>query len=169
MAKLKLSPPWVEFSNLVTLMFKEDPEVFVVFDEDTNTVYLYVENERKATSLAAILPEKKEFGNVTLNIEIVPANRLCTPKAVEAVDYKIAFENNPVVSSIEMIDVAGFSATYVIFKKIVCQFFDDNLASYYGLKSMLLEDIARQIFIQSPGVFFCTEQTDPLIKGLFSK
>jgi len=52
--------------------------------------------------------------------------------------------------------------TYVLFKNKVVQYFIDNIGDYNGMKSTLYEDIARDIFEDVDGVFFCTALPDNL-------
>ena len=40
--RLKLAPPWVTFVNEVKALFDEDPQVRVVYDNDTVELKLYV-------------------------------------------------------------------------------------------------------------------------------
>lgn len=44
----------------------------------------------------------------------------------------------------------------MLFKKEVVQYFTDNLGDYNGYRSTLYENIARDIFGDIVGVFFCT-------------
>ena len=73
-SNLKLSPPWITFVHEVEALFAEDLEVKVRYNSNENLLQLFVDNTDKAAALTKLLPEKKEFGNVVLNIEVVPAN-----------------------------------------------------------------------------------------------
>lgn len=46
---------------------------------------------------------------------------------------------------------------YCSFKKEVVQYPADDLSSETGLKSTLYEDLAREIFENTDGVYFCTD------------
>lgn len=154
MAKLKLSPPWEIYYKEVSAMFNRDPEVNVIYDEENLIIKLFVSSPKKAAALAQLLPAEKEFGNVTLNIEVVPPNGI-TSQLSNITD---AFNNNGAVSRIVKVDPSmGFGAIYVIFNKDIIQYFDDNLRSYTGYKTTIYEDIARNIFEAPIEVFFCTE------------
>ena len=160
MAGLKLSPPWVVFYRKVNAMFENDLDVQVLYDEDAQVLKLFVNNVSKADALSQILPTQKEFGNVTMEIVVIPPNNL-----LQSSDENLfgrAFICNNAVSFIDKtVDIPGFpSITYVVFRKEVVQFFTDNLCDYNGITSTLYQDIAKDIFINTDGVYFCTDKMD---------
>lgn len=151
--KLKKLSPWETYYKELDAMFKHDGDVHIVFDEDAYKIKMYVNDDAKASALAELIPTEKKLGNITLKIDIVPANGFMEVKNV----YDMAFLCNPVVAGI--IETFGvFRATYVIFKAEVVQYYDDNIGDYYGNCSTLYQDIARNIFNQKEGVFFCTNK-----------
>lgn len=160
---LEVSAPWVEFSRFLYVLFSEDPEINIVYDNEACEVKLYVANETKAAALEKKLPTEKTWGNVTLKITVIPAN-------VEEKDIDIfrkIFAGNPVLSDIVTVDnilAGGFS--YVGFANRVAQFFNDQLDDPYGLQSMLYEDVAREVFGETAGVFFYTDIPDEYQAGL---
>lgn len=80
MARLKISAPWVLFYRKIEALFKNDPEVRVIFDdEESCDVKLYVENAGKADALMKLLPTVKDFGNVLLTVTVIPANGTFAP------------------------------------------------------------------------------------------
>ena len=154
MNKLKLSPPWTEFYRKIQALFQKDEGVNVVYDEDNMGVRLYVEDSAKAEALSEILPKTKEFGNVILQISVIPGNK-------RGEDHggvmQNAFHGNDAVKDVVVIDNAWYPGqTFVVFAKEVVQFFDDNLGDLNGVKSTLYEDLARDVFSVKPGVLFCT-------------
>ena len=158
---LKLSPPWVTFVNEINAMFGDDPEIGITFNSDKKEVKMYVENTEKAKALSLILPVKRNFGNVDLTINIVPANgwgdevRWCMK--IEDM-YKTAFKDNPVFSFTHSVEcIFSNTITYVVFKNRVVQFFNDNLGDVYGNVSTLYQDIALDLFGDLEGVRFCTD------------
>ena len=55
MAKLNLSPPWVQFYHEVDALFKHDTDVNVIYDDSKAPEYalkLYVDNIAKADALS---------------------------------------------------------------------------------------------------------------------
>ena len=176
MAKLKLSSPWVTFYHEICAMFEYDPDVHVVYDEEKNNVNIYVEDPWKASALAVLLPCKKEFGKVTLGISIIPANsencEVCeTCEECEYKDYEptgedlfeSAFNNNGAFSYVRVVSgVFTNPIIYVVFKKRVVQYFNDDLGDAHGVCSTLYQEIAKDIFEHVDGVSYCTDTEDPV-------
>ena len=50
--------------------------------------------------------------------------------------------------------------SHVVFENRVVQYFNDCLNDPYGLESTLFEDIARDVFIETNGVYFNTEAAE---------
>lgn len=165
MAKLNMSPPWVLYYKKLNALFEKDEDIMVIYDEDETEVKLYCTDEDKTEALSFLLPETVSFGSAELKITIVPSNE----KGVDFIkgynititDYGTAMcvlfgEGNKHVETVKVIPTPFGDFTYVIFKKEVIQYFEDNLSDFYGNKSTLCEDIAREIFKDIKGVFFCT-------------
>lgn len=162
--KLKLSPPWVTFYHDLKEMFGNDPDIKIEIDDDDYSVKMYVEDQEKADALSKILPTEKTFGNVVVRIKVIPAN---VEEESVAELFKKAFKGNPILADAQDIKgVFDFSATYIVFAKRVVQYFNDNMGDINGLRSVLYEDIAREMFATDPGVFYCTDTEDPLKKPL---
>ena len=143
MAKVELSPPWVTYVNEVAALFKEDPQIKMQYDESNLELKLLVDNPAKA------------FGNVTLKIFVIPANRLRENK-IEI--YKAAFEGNPIVSRIETVtDSAWTYFNYIVFRKEVVQYYNDDLGDIDGIHSTLYQEIAKDVLEGGTGIYFCTE------------
>lgn len=181
--RLKLSPPWVTYVNKLKALFGEDPEINIVHNaDDLNdevSVYLYVDNQEKADALSKLLPITKCFGNVLLNIYVVPPN--ATEEGEPTVEllqnirilgnikslassigevFNTAFKGNPAYAFSYRVDSVLCDITYIVFKNCVVQFFNDNLNDLHGNLSTLYQDIAAEIFEDlriSKNVFFCTD------------
>lgn len=154
MAKFDLSSPWVIYYQQINTMFDKDPEVNVVFDENIPEVKLYVDNQEKVDALTRLLPTKKDFGNVCLLIKVIPANKL---KESNADLFRKAFKGNEAVSFIHTVsNVFSNDITYVVFKKEVVQYFADDIGTINGVHSTLYQDIAKEIFENQKGIYFCT-------------
>ena len=68
-----------------------------------------------------------------------------------------AFEGNPVVTQVRQVSKGLFKdLAYCVFSKEVVQYPIDNLADINGNRSVLMEDIAREILTDANGVYFCT-------------
>lgn len=166
MASFYLSPPWYIFAKEMQEMFKYDPDVHVIYYEDDHTIKLFVDDGDKAAALDRLIPNEKHFGNVTLSIEVVPANKT-TMDLSDKVDYEtlfdLAFDNNGVYSFSKTIQgIFVNNLTYVVFRKQVVQYWTDDLSDYYGQHSTLYQEIAKDIFGEREGVFFCTDVEDPV-------
>ena len=151
---VKLSPPWYTFYHKINAMFGSDPEITIKFDEDAMILKLFVDNQAKADAIAKVLPIEKDFGNVKLNIEVIPSDKVDSVKQL----YKTIFSDNPVFSQvIEVADPSMPQASYVVFNPLIVQFYNDNLADAYRNETTLLQEIAKDIFIQQSGIYYCTE------------
>ena len=161
MATLHLSAPWIIYYREVQAMFKHDEQVHVVYDEAENHLKVYVEDGVKAAALTKLLPPTKNFGNVSLSITVIPVNRIEVPDVSEwsiSELFNAAFNDNTAFESVHSIPsvLMGNPITYVVFSKEVVQYFSDDLGDYYGIHSTLYENIARDIFTELDGVFYCT-------------
>lgn len=166
MAKLNLSTPWMTHYHELVAMFKYDPEVHVVYDEEENIIRLYVDRQAKADALASIIKNEMTFGNVKLFIEIVPANGALPMIAatVKPGTFEDAFKDNGAFSFVKRIaGIFSNDLTYVVFKNKVVQFFNDDLGDIYGNCSTLYQNIAKDIFNELEGVFYCTDVEEPVI------
>ena len=165
MASIKLAPPWVTIASEMTQLFKYDPEVHVVYDNDEHLISVYVDKQRKADALAALIPETITFGNIELHINVIPANgALSTTLGLSQVQlFENAFEGNGAFAFVKQITgIFANNLTYVVFKNKVVQYFNDNLGDIYGNCSTLYQDIAKNIFGSIPGVYFCTDIEQPV-------
>ena len=174
MARLKLSPPWVLYYKKLNALFDEDDTVKIFYDEDNMEIKIYTYLKRKSEALSFLFSNTIiSFGDVNLKIIIVPfdekENKVATTiREFNAEDIitsqaaiKILFDpdaciGNRHVKNIRNIHTPYGDFMYIIFKKEVIQYYEDNLSDFYGNKSTLCEDIAREIFKDIKGVFFCT-------------
>lgn len=170
--RFKMSPPWILYVSQINALFSNDPDITIEYDNDSVEIKLYVNNNKKAAALMYLLPFEKEFGNVTLDIIIIPSNH----NAVEKVDlttakeyFEAAFENNPVFAFTHVVQgIFTNTLTYVVFKNRVVQFFADNLNDIHGNISTLYQELAKDVFNKDviPGVLFCTDIEEKVGKPL---
>ena len=172
MARLKLSPPWCQRYSQIAALFKYDPEVHVIYDEDTYELKLYVDDDDKAAALTILLPEEYEFGNVKLKVHVVPANGADADSVIDEdtpVDelYEAAFSGNgafafaKTIRGVMLID----GITYVVFNKQVVQYYTDNLSDYFGNCSTLYQDIAKDVFGERQNLYYSTNIEDPVLEA----
>ena len=152
--ELQMSPPWVTYWRELQALFEGDHDVDLKFNEDEYTIDIRVRGATKADALGMLLPVEKEFGNVTLHINVIPANYEFTKPEL----FYSALRDNPNFAFVANVpDVMSNPISYVVFKKKIAQFFNDNLGDVHGNTSMLYEDIARNVFDEHNGIFFCTD------------
>lgn len=161
--KFGLSAPWSTHYNKVRVMFEDDEDIEVgAFDNKHRRFEIDVYDYAKYIALKNILFQTVRFGNVVLHIDICYKGETCTktPKLASIVDYYEALlEDNPHLSRIECVEKPMGFATYVVFKKEVIQFYNDDTSDLYGNWNGLCEDIARKIFKHN-GICICTEIDD---------
>ena len=152
--EFKLSSPWVIFYNEINELFKRDPEIRVEYDNDIPEIKLFVNNLEKADALQQLLPTTKEFGGAVLKLTVVPAN----VSTVSKLDlFEKAFKGNPAFSYTK--SVGGFSrpvGNFVVFDSEVVQYFNDDLTDINGNCTTLYQEIAKDVFGEIPGLYFCT-------------
>lgn len=151
---MKLSSPWVNFYREVEALFKQDDEVRVVFDDENYELRIYVDNSRKADALSQLLPTEKAFGNVVVKVTVVPSNANIASK-VDAL--REAFCGNPALASVFEIETPMGRLNYAVFQNRVVQYFNDDLGDIDGKRSTLYQEIAKDVFGEDIGLFFCTE------------
>ena len=161
MARLGLSSPWVEYYHQLTAFFQEDEGIRVIFDEANYEIKILCAYRDVALALQHVIPIEKEFGNVKLKVTVIPPNDTVRDLSVleTKADYlRLALcRNNALNYSKEISGVFTNKITYFVFKNEVVQYFNDSLSDVHGLCSTLYENLARVIFDDVEGVFFCTD------------
>lgn len=165
MSRLKLAPPWIIYYNKLAAFFRNDDTVRVIYDEENYEIKLFCKNSDVADALTYILPAEQEFGNITLKVTVVPANGVKVYTRSTPVDlydvYRTAFMYNDSVA--DVVPVTGIMSNpivYVIFEPEIVQYWTDDLSDAHGLNTTLMQDIARDIFVNQDGIFFCTDRLD---------
>ena len=167
MAKMKLSPPWAIRYWQIEELFKYDPEVHVIYDEDNYEIKLYVDNDEKASALNVLLPQEYVFGNVTLKVAIESPDGEILEKSDDLIDdelFETAFDGNgafsfaKTVHGVMMLD----GITYVVFNKRVVQYYIDSLSDYFGNCSTLYQEIAKDVIGEKKNIFYSTDIQDPV-------
>lgn len=149
------SAPWTTYFRQVKAMFEDDPEIKFVEDEnDQRTLLMYVDNSEKADAISQLLNCEVNYGGVTATIKIIPANKTETKADL----FVKAFSGNPAFSRmVSTKDIFVNPIHYCVFAKKVVQFWDDNLGDINGNETTLYQTIAENIFDDTEGVLFCTE------------
>ncbi len=156
MARLNLLSPWVRFYHELSAMFRYDPDIKIILDEDHDEIKLYVDSPQKAAALQELLPAEKTFGNVRVVVTIIPGNSINTREDGNV--FERAFDGNPAFVCSKVIDgILSNPLMYVVFDNVVVQYYTDNLGDIHGVRSTLYQDIAREIFNPIDGVYYCTD------------
>jgi len=154
-AKVTVSPPWITYYNKMQVLFGGDPDIRLSYDDESKVIRMFVNNPTKADALGSLLPVDVTFGNVTVKIVIVPGN-IDKTKIPEL--YRLALQGNPAFS--QVIDIYSFmipQLAYVMFKKEVAQFWNDNMGDPHGVETTLYQELAKEIFEPKNGILFSTE------------
>lgn len=157
--KVSLAAPWITYYHKMMTFFEGDPEVTLVYDEDNATLKLYVDNAEKAEALGQLIPDRMGWGKIIMNIQIIPSNKK-TGKYQREDIFHAALDGNAAFAEARTLDYDEMSnpMTFVVFKPIVAQYYDDNMASLTGLSSCLYEDLARDLFVEMDGVYYSTQR-----------
>ena len=155
--------PWYEYQKQIKALFERDPQIIVgeVYEPEGYEVDfafdIQVRSHEKFVALDSLLPATKEFGNVTLGIEIFDEENVRAADNLVRL-YKTLFCDNPIVQEIRVVpDLFGTPQVYILFKPEVIQYYRDELTDYNGLFSGLAQDIAREVFEDKTGsIHFCT-------------
>ncbi|MDO5575331.1 MAG: hypothetical protein Q4G60_15280 [bacterium] len=160
----KLSPPWYVYHRKVQALFGRDPEVHIKDLADLGdgkfSYMILVYNQEKADAIKAILPQKVERGNITIDVTILgPGEDDIKPdvkpdREATIEDIHAAFTGNPVFERTITRTLGMYVISYCVFKKEVIQFWNDDLSDYFGNYNGLASDIAKEI-LKPTAVQFC--------------
>lgn len=150
----KLVSPWVLFCRKIEALFAEDPAVRVRYRASTQVIEVNVSGKEKADALKQLLPKKKTFGNVTVHIDVISSN-LDSPSKLGL--FRKAFDGNKALAYIREGGESVFDLNYIVFRGTVVQYRSDDIGDVNGLTSTLYQDLAKDIFEDAPGIYFCTE------------
>ena len=163
MARLHLASPWILYYQKMKALFGEDPDIHIVLDDKEMELKIYIDGEDKAEALEKILPNEQSWGDISLKTVVIPANKegyMCVkyPKLTSWENiFRTVFHTNPHFSHCVYVDgIFNNGLTYVIFENEVIQYYSDDLGDVNGITSVLAEDLARQLFKDIDGVFYCT-------------
>ena len=162
-----LSSPWVLTYKKIRAMFAEDKQVTVLYNDEEKKIQLFVDSDEKASALDILLRHEYDFGNVKLTVEVIPQNGVTwsfddkNTKMLRSNDFNSMFnqamyENAVFCFTYETAKTVLGGMLYVVFTPTPVQIYTDDLGCWQGYKTMLFEDIARDIFVERSGVFFST-------------
>lgn len=155
---VKMASPWNIFAKQIHELFKYDDDIHVLYsDEDPYHIQIMVDSEDKYNALTQLMPPEKEFGNVKVQIDVVPSNKEKTDREL----FETLFEGNPVFSNVITNKLpTGDEINFVMFKPYVVQYYADNLRDPYGNNNELYGNIAEEVFGMRDGVQYSIELID---------
>ena len=150
--KLNLASPWEIYRKKLMALFESDDDIIVdeaVKDERKDGVYdlgIAVYKHRKFEALSKLLPDGVAFGNVTLRIYVYDMeNSKCDEPNYSRL-FNDLFEGNDIFDEmLGVVDAAGVKHLFAAFKPKAVQFYADNLQDPFGNKTMLAQDVAKDI------------------------
>lgn len=173
MAQLKLAPAWDIYYKKINALFKDDVRATVVYDRDNLKIKIYVTDQKKAEALDQLLVHNVVFGSQELTVDVIPANSdddtsLKPYTRVHRPRYSVyyptliwddALYGNPLYSySRKFTGIYTNPLTYVVFTPTVVQYYTDSLNDINGFSTTLAQEIAKDIFVEQEGTFFCTDK-----------
>lgn len=163
---LGLQSPWYTLYNKIVAIFGNDEELTISNISETKstadakatyTITISSSNAVKLQAIEKILKHEFPMGNIVVKIEFVYEES--DNVNITAADFKNAFSGNPIMSAIKTIETPWKSEmTFVMFKREVIQFYNDDITDIYGNFNGLAEDIARELFNSPTDVIsYCTD------------
>lgn len=151
-SNIKMSAPWDIFYRKLSELFGRDKEIRIEYDRDCFEIKMYVDNTDKANALSALLPDKKEFGGVTLTISVIPANKPYDSATL----IKTAFNGNPVFLGIKSREILGANIKYALFTDQAANYYSDDISEYDGKTYVFYRDLARDVIDGADDIHFGT-------------
>lgn len=154
-----IEAPWYNYYKKIYNLFSVDIEVTVDEDltenEDGNFEFtISSKNAVKLEAIEAILGYGRVFGNVKVLIKYGYENM---KEENYSETYKKAFSGNPLFKEVIDIEMPFHGkSSYVVFKKDIITFYDDNLSDYRGNNHYIVADLVKDV-VANTKLFICTE------------
>lgn len=152
----ELSAPWLVYWRKLCALFENDDEIDIgeLCDNSLTDGYyvgISVCSHKKFEALQQLLPARLVFGNVELTTYIYE-----TLNDEEETDYRKLFtdlfDGNDIFDEfLTVIDHVGSKHDFAVFKPRALQFYSDDISDPYGNKTMLTQDVARDVFTDMVG------------------
>lgn len=149
---VKMSAPWDIYYRKLNELFGRDKDIRIEYDRDSYEIKLYVDNTDKANALGLLLPDKKEFGGVTLTINVIPFNRPHDNATLIAT----AFDGNPAFMGIDSKEILGATINYALFTDRSASYYSDDISEYDGRTYVFYRDLARDVIGNLDDIHFGT-------------
>ena len=157
--KLKLSPPWDGHMNMLASFFKGDDRVRVGGGTNNRVGTIEVFDTKMYAALEQVLRKRLRFGNVTLTINLVPANGMKKPKGemTDLAALKYVLSKNPAFAKFITRKTELGASVYCLFRPVVLMWYNDNLCSPWKQSASVYELEAQTVFKDEIGVSYATE------------
>lgn len=164
-SNVNLYAPWIIYSNRVAALFEGDPQIQIIAPSKDGVkdghalLSIFVKgNPMKAAALAALLPEEKVFGNITLDIVVDNMEGSKVDPADMLKMFEVALDGNSAfVDTVVGINPQKTQFPFVIMAKAVAQYPNDNAKDYFGMGNEVMADLAKDIFnAEELGIGFTT-------------
>lgn len=162
---IKLTAPWDEYYNKLKAFFAQDEGVHILYDRDSFEIKVCVDVQAKADALEELLVKEITFGDVKLTISVMQPNLSGSFTRFNSKDelFRTAFDSNPSFSFARTVQLLySNTMTFVVFVPEVLQYYNDNLGDWNGFRSTLYQDVAKEIFKEQDGVYYCTDKANAL-------
>lgn len=157
--KVNMSSPRVLFVAKLKKFFEEETDIHINYDPIANpsTVDIRVDDPIKYDTLSKLLDDKIDFGNVSLNINVIPAN---FDKVDRVALFKTLLQNMSIVEAVDEVTIEGSSNSFIYasFRNQVVKYWSDNLGNPHGNSFTLYETLANEIFQNHDGILFTTAE-----------
>jgi hypothetical protein len=176
-----LSPPWYTLHHKITHSIGADPTIHVLpLREEGSKCYIDVlcTDIEEAYPLASLLRPRYDLGNITVFVQVLDPSRKpikpewptgCEPTDCLYLVVTKALKNNPLfVQAIKPVFPPGIpppphSDVVAVIKKVVIQFWNDDLSDFYGNFNGVAENVFKEVILEEyPGdktLWFTTENT----------
>jgi len=159
-APTMLSAPWYTYVRKLRALFEADPEVRVLFHEDTNTVELVADTVKKAEAIRKLLPTEVRFGHILVKVHVISASQ--PAPGIHSI-IREAFKGNP--NFVDCLTSIGpVSSTFVVFANKVVQIWNDDITDANGLLSTLPEAVASEVLALPNGVYCNTAPGKDIVR-----
>lgn len=161
-----MSNPVYTFYNKFVALFINDDEVLVdeisVIEDGSELDGAYTfdidvyENKAKFEALLKLINCDVQLGNLRVIIQINYETKQEDEITLDT--FRDAFKNNPIVNDFveKKLPLSEVTMPYVIFKKEVVQFYNDDLSDYYGNFNGLYSEIAKDV-LNTNGINLCVD------------
>ena len=143
--KLNLVSPWEIYRKELMALFESDDDI-IVEEIISYDLAIKVYKHRKFEALSKLLPDSVAFGNVTLRIYVYDMENSKYDEPDYSRLFNDLFEGNDIFDEmLGVVDAPGVKHLFAAFKPKAVQFYADNLQDPFGNKTMLAQDVAKDI------------------------